>query len=66
MIMTSVSQKIIQNYGIEVNAGIQWQGWEPGGEYTKQITLKNVQVKTQKIIYKWVYCIEYKIIHICV
>ena len=38
-----------------VNAGIQLQWWEPGGEYTKQITLKNVQVKAQKINYKWVY-----------
>ncbi|XP_028409059.1 cilia- and flagella-associated protein 65-like [Dendronephthya gigantea] len=50
--MTSVSQKIVQTYGIEVSEGIQWKGWEPGGEYTKQITLKNIQVKTQKIIYK--------------
>lgn len=50
--MTTVSPKIVQNYGIEVNEGIQWKAWEPGGEYTKQITLKNVQVKTQKINYK--------------
>lgn len=50
--MTSVSQKTVENFGIEVNERVQWQGWEPGGEYTKQITLKNVQVKTQKIVYK--------------
>ena len=52
--MTSISQATVQNYGIEVNDRVQWKGWEPGGEYTKQITLKNVQVKTQKIIYKLV------------
>lgn len=50
--MTSLSTKTVENYGIEVNDGVLWHGWEPGGEYTKQITLKNVQVKTQKIIYK--------------
>ncbi|XP_050388962.1 cilia- and flagella-associated protein 65 [Patella vulgata] len=35
--------------GIEVVDGVVWQGWEPGQEYTKNITLKNVQVKTQKL-----------------
>ena len=38
--------------GIEVIDSIVWQGWEPGREYTKNITLKNVKVKTQKIKYK--------------
>lgn len=38
--------------GIEVNDSVTWQGWEPGGEYTKHITLKNVQIKTQKLKYR--------------
>lgn len=37
--------------GIEVIEKIVWQGWEPGREYTKNIVLKNVKVKTQKIRY---------------
>lgn len=37
--------------GIEVIEKIVWQGWEPGREYTKNIVLKNVKVKTQKIKY---------------
>ena len=40
-------------YGIEVLNSIVWQGWEPGREYTKNIVLKNVNVKTQKVKYKY-------------
>ena len=40
------------HFGIEVVKGITWQGWEPGREYTKNIILKNVRVKTQKLKYK--------------
>lgn len=40
--------------GIEVNDSVTWQGWEPGGEYTKYINLKNVQIKTQKLKYRYV------------
>jgi hypothetical protein len=40
------------HHGIEVINEIIWQGWEPGREYTKNIVLKNVNVKTQKIKYK--------------
>lgn len=40
--------------GIEVNDSVTWQGWEPGGEYTKYIILKNVQIKTQKLKYRFV------------
>ncbi|ESO88046.1 hypothetical protein LOTGIDRAFT_219687 [Lottia gigantea] len=41
-----------QNFnGIEVVDGVVWQGWEPGQEYTKNIILKNVKVKTQKLKY---------------
>jgi len=39
------------------NRGSQWPdlpGWEPGGEYTKTLVLKNVQLKTKKIRFKWV------------
>ncbi|XP_077997157.1 cilia- and flagella-associated protein 65-like [Glandiceps talaboti] len=38
-------------YGIEVVDGVTWKGWEPGAEYTKNIILKNVNVKTKKIKY---------------
>ena len=47
---SSVSQPT--DLGIEVIDKIVWQGWEPGKEYTKNIVLKNVKVKTQKIKYK--------------
>ncbi|XP_060587307.1 cilia- and flagella-associated protein 65-like isoform X2 [Ruditapes philippinarum] len=40
-----------EELGIEVVEKIVWQGWEPGREYTKNIVLKNVKVKTQKIKY---------------
>ncbi|XP_041374433.1 cilia- and flagella-associated protein 65-like [Gigantopelta aegis] len=42
----------VNHYGIEVVDKIVWQGWEPGREYTKNIVLKNVKVKTEKIRYK--------------
>ncbi|KAK3591649.1 hypothetical protein CHS0354_040559 [Potamilus streckersoni] len=41
----------VNQFGIEVISGIVWQGWEPGREYTKNIILKNVKVRTQKIKY---------------
>ena len=41
----------VNHYGIEVIDSITWQGWEPGNEYTKNIVLKNVKVKTQKLKY---------------
>lgn len=51
--MTQFSSMEKTNYhGIEVINEIVWQGWEPGREYTKNIVLKNVNVKTQKIKYK--------------
>lgn len=46
------TQRSINHFGIEVADSITWQGWEPGGEYTQQIVLKNVQIKTQKLQYK--------------
>ncbi|EDO41855.1 predicted protein [Nematostella vectensis] len=58
--MATVMSRGTANYsnnklGIEVNDDVTWQGWEPGGEYTKNIVLKNVQVKTQKLKYKGPY-----------
>ena len=42
----------VNHFGIEVVSGVTWQGWEPGREYNKNIILKNVRVKTQKLKYK--------------
>ncbi|XP_069108657.1 cilia- and flagella-associated protein 65-like isoform X1 [Argopecten irradians] len=42
----------LNHFGIEVVESIVWQGWEPGREYTKNIVLKNVHIKTQKVKYK--------------
>ncbi|XP_071792552.1 cilia- and flagella-associated protein 65-like [Asterias amurensis] len=39
----------MKHCGIEVVKGLTWKGWEPGGEYTKNVVLKNVNVKTQKL-----------------
>ncbi|XP_076448439.1 cilia- and flagella-associated protein 65-like [Babylonia areolata] len=44
---TNTDKRIV--HGIEVAQQIVYQGWEPGKEYTKNIVLKNVSVKTQKI-----------------
>lgn len=44
-----------QHYGIEVANGLNWEHWQPGGEYTKQITLKNVNLKTKKLKYRLVF-----------
>ena len=41
-------------HGIETVTQLTWIGWEPGKEYTKHVTLKNVRVKTQKVKYKCV------------
>ncbi|KAM7444065.1 hypothetical protein ABFA07_007249 [Porites harrisoni] len=46
------TQRSVNHFGIEVADSVTWQGWEPGGEYTQQIVLKNVQIKTQKLQYK--------------
>ena len=39
-------------FGLEVPETVTWKNWEPGKEYTKDIPIKNVKVKTQKIHYK--------------
>lgn len=46
------TERCVNHFGIEVADSVTWQGWEPGGEYTQQIVLKNVQIKTQKLQYK--------------
>ena len=51
--VAEMSSKIVHN-GIETIPAVTYQGWEPGKEYTKNIVLKNVKVKTQKITYKLV------------
>ena len=40
---------VVNHYGIEAPKQILWKGWEPGGEYTKQLVIKNSNVKTQKL-----------------
>ncbi|KAE8581375.1 hypothetical protein XENTR_v10024768 [Xenopus tropicalis] len=35
--------------GVEVCKSLQWQNWEPGKEFIRTLTLKNVRLKTQKI-----------------
>lgn len=42
----------VNHNGIETIPAVTYQGWEPGKEYTKNIVLKNVMVKTQKLTYK--------------
>ena len=46
-----------------VNTGIQLQRWEPGGEYTKQITLKNVQVQKHRKSITSGYISEYRFMY---
>ena len=40
------------HFGIEVAKVLNWDQWEPGGEYTQLITLKNVNTKTKKLKYR--------------
>lgn len=35
--------------GLEVPARLVWSKWEPGGEYTKSITIKNVSGKVRTL-----------------
>lgn len=42
----------VEKFGLEMPNRVTYQSWEPGGEYTKTIVLKNVKVKTQKIKFK--------------
>lgn len=42
----------IKKFGLDCGEGLLWHGWEPGGDYTKKLVVKNVSGTTQKIIYK--------------
>jgi hypothetical protein len=39
-------------FGIDVAEMVHFTHWEPGGEHVKQLVVKNVVMKTQKIKYK--------------
>jgi hypothetical protein len=39
-------------HGIEVASQLVYFGWETGREYTQNIVLKNISVKTQKIKFR--------------
>eukprot|EP00795_Rhopilema_esculentum_P013350 gene13350-4200_t len=45
-------QQVLNKFGLEATEKVVWQGWQPGGEYTKNITLKNVDIKAKKLRYK--------------
>ena len=50
--MAAVRQSKVIECGLEVPKGVVYHGWEPGGEYTKPLVMKNVQLRTQRIKYK--------------
>ncbi|XP_071475534.1 cilia- and flagella-associated protein 65 [Marmota flaviventris] len=45
-----VKKRVI--WGIEVAEELQWKGWELGKETTKNLVLKNLSLKTQKMKYR--------------
>lgn len=47
-----LSRERVTKFGLEVPRGLTYQGWEPGGEYTKPLILKNVKLRTQRVRYK--------------
>ena len=43
----------IRRFGVDCCEGLKWHaGWEPGGEYTKTLTIKNVSTKVMKLKYR--------------
>lgn len=48
-----VKKRVI--WGIEVAEVLQWRGWTLGKEVTKNLALKNVSLKTQKMVYRYEY-----------
>ena len=54
MATKSVSRGKVTKHGIEVPSALTYKSWEPGGEYTKPLVLKNVHLTSKKIRYKWV------------
>ena len=45
--MPAKTQQVMNKLGLEAAEEIVWQSWQPGGEYTKNITLKNVDFKAK-------------------
>ena len=43
----------VTKHGIEVPTALTYKSWEPGGEYTKPLILKNVNLTSKKIRYKY-------------
>lgn len=46
-----VKKRVI--WGIEVAEELQWKGWELGKEITKNLVLKNLSLKIQKMKYRY-------------
>lgn len=46
-----VKKRVI--WGIEVAEVLQWKGWTLGKEITKNLALKNLSLKTQKMTYRY-------------
>ena len=43
----------IRRFGVDCGDGLQWDAtWLPGGEYTKQLVVKNVSKEVVKLKYK--------------
>lgn len=43
----------IRRFGVDCGDGLTWAaGWQPGGEYTKQLVVKNVSKQVVRIKYK--------------
>jgi len=43
----------VRRFGVDCGEGLEWAaGWEPGGEYVKQLVVKNVTTKAMKLRYK--------------
>ena len=43
----------INRFGVDCGEGLEWQaGWEPGGEYTKTVVVKNVTTQQIKLKYR--------------
>jgi|TARA_B110000196_G_scaffold306759_1_gene305681 hypothetical protein len=43
----------INRFGVDCGEGLEWQaGWEPGGEYTKTVVVKNVSTRLIKLKYR--------------
>lgn len=52
----AVRRSRVTKHGLEVPTGLTYHDWEPGGEYTKALTLKNVHLKPQRIKFRCVVC----------